>query len=242
MHHFIITLAGVPMEIHSLFPSTKKFCQNYLSNESPLFSITVTWEDIDYERKKAEQQNLIVGHPSRTFKDSYLETLAVYRKIANQLLNYDIILFHGAVITMEDQAYLFTAPSGTGKTTHIFLWKQLFRDSVSILNGDKPLLKITPGGIFACGTPWQGKENEGKNDIAPLKAICVLKRGQINQISSLTYHEALPALFQQTYRPDETESVVKTMELIGKLQNVNFYSLSCNMDLEAAQVAYEGMQ
>lgn len=242
MVHFTITLAGISAEIHALYSATKIFCQDYLSNDVPLFSVTIAQQDIDYERDKSEKESRLTGNPVHHYKDSYLETLAVYRKLTEKLLHYDIILFHGAVLTMEENAYLFTAPSGTGKTTHIHLWKQVFGDSVSILNGDKPLLKITQDGIFACGTPWQGKENEGENRIVPLKAICILERSETNHIESLTFSQALPVLLQQTYRPTETEALIKTMELIKELHQVDLYRLGCNMNPEAAEVAYVGMQ
>lgn len=242
MEHFTITLAGIPAEIHTLYSATKSFCQDYLSNDVPLLSITITQQDIDYERNKSVKESFLTDKPVHHYKDSYLETLAVYRKLTKKLLEYNIILFHGAVLTMNGMAYLFTAPSGTGKTTHIHLWKQVFGDSVSILNGDKPLLKITQDGIFACGTPWQGKENEGENKIVLLKAICILERSQTNQIESLTFSQALPVLFQQTYLPSETEALIKTMEIIKELHKVDLYRLICNMNPEAAEVAYAGMQ
>ena len=242
MVQFTITVAGISAEIHALYSSTKTFCQDYLSNDVPLFSVTITQQDIDYERNKSEKESRLTGNPVLHYKDSYLETLAVYRKLTEKLLHYHIILFHGAVLTMEEKAYLFTAPSGTGKTTHIHLWKQVFGNSVSILNGDKPLLKITQDGIFACGTPWQGKENEGENRIVPLKAICILERSETNRIESMTFSQAFPVLLQQTYRPTKTEAFIKTMKLIRELHQVDLYRLGCNMNSEAAEVAYVGMQ
>lgn len=242
MVHFTITLAGISADIHALYSSTKIFCQDYLSNNIPLFSVTITQQDIDYERDKSEKNSCLTGTPIHHYKDSYLETLAVYRKLAKKLLHYNIILFHGAVLTMDGMAYLFTAPSGTGKTTHVHLWKRVFGDSVSILNGDKPLLKITQDGVFVCGTPWQGKENEGENRIVTLKAICILERSETNWMESLTFDQALPVLLQQTYRPTETQALIKTMKLIKDLDQVNLYRLGCNMNPEAAEVAYVGMQ
>ncbi len=242
MVRFTITLAGISADVHALYSSTKIFCQDYLTNNVPQFSVTITQQDIDYERNKSEKENNLTGNPIHHYKDSYLETLAVYRKLVEKLLYYNIILFHGAVLTMNEMAYLFTAPSGTGKTTHIHLWKQIFGDSVSILNGDKPLLKITQDGVFACGTPWQGKENEGENKIVPLKSICILERSETNQLESLTFNQALPVLLQQTYRPRQTQALIETMKLIKDLQQVKLYRLGCNMNPEAAEVAYVGMQ
>ena len=98
-----------------------------------------------------------------------------YVLTAARLIDFDVLLFHGSVVAVDGQAFLFTAKSGTGKTTHTRLWlKQI--PGCHVLNGDKPLLLFRNDGIYACGTPWQGKENYGTNEILPLKSICLFNR------------------------------------------------------------------
>ena len=127
----------------------------------------------------------------REHAEPYLETLAVYRKLAQLLVQDDILLMHGAVVAVDGQAYLFTAQSGTGKTTHTRLWMQQFGDRAVMVNGDKPLLHITNEGVTVYGTPWDGKEHLSTNTSCPLKALCILTRSETNHIERISKKEAL---------------------------------------------------
>ena len=85
-----------------------------------------------------------------------------------------------------------------------------------------------------------GKHRLSTNVCVPLKAICILERGEENEIHPITAQEALPMVFQQTYRP---KNLAKYMEIIDQLtQRVTFYRLRCNMSVEAAKMAYEAMK
>ena len=79
---------------------------------------------------------------------------------------------------MDGQAVLFTAKSGTGKSTHTKLWRDLFGERAVMVNDDKPLLRILKDGVLVCGTPWDGKHRLSTNCALPLKAICILERGK----------------------------------------------------------------
>ena len=240
--NFTISLAGVPIAVSALYPSTERFCRDYLTREDPVCSLALTAQDIVHERQRSAQQDEREGLPPRSFSDAYLETLALYRKLALPLLERDTVIFHGSVLAVDGRAYLFTAPSGTGKTTHTRLWLDQIPGAV-VLNGDKPLLRITEGEVLACGTPWQGKENYGCNLNLPLKAVCILTRAQENHIEPVTMSQALGTLIQQTHRPEGTQALLKTLELVGRLgSQVKLYRLGCNMDPGAAWVSYEGMR
>ena len=117
---FTISLAGKNIGIKSLYDEVYNLCREYLSDKEPDMTVTVCPEDIAYERLKNEREAKVEGIPAADYSDSYLETLAVYRKIASGMLGYDTMLMHGAVVAVKDKAWLFTAPSGTGKTTHRF--------------------------------------------------------------------------------------------------------------------------
>jgi len=238
---FTLSLANVPIKATVLFASTRDFCADYLTDEEPRVFVTVTREDIAAEREKSEKEDLLEGLPVRQFPDEYLETLALYRKIVKELLCENVLLFHGAVIALDNEGVLFTAPSGTGKTTHIMLWQKAFGERVEIINGDKPLLRFAENGVFACGTPWQGKENRGCNKQVPLKGICLLGRDTVNHVEKIPFAAALPTLLQQSYRFCEAEPVRRMMSLIGRLSSVGLYRLGCNMELEAALVAERGI-
>ena len=232
---FTVKLADIPIGVTALHHTTRKFCRDYLTDEAPLFSVEVTPDDIVFEHQKAD----LKYH----YTDAYLETLALYRKISAGLLNYDTLLFHGSAIAVDNQAYLFTAKSGTGKSTHTRLWRELFFERAVMVNDDKPLLRVREQEVTIVGTPWDGKHHLSTNIAVPLKAVCVLERSQTNHIEPMTVREAWPILMQQSNRPADPMKLKQVMCLIDRLSaNIKLYRLGCNMEPSAAVIAYEGMQ
>ena len=242
-----VKIAGKMIEISPLYDYIADYCKSYITEGIPDFEVTVTQSDIDFERDKSAAEDRKECIPVRHFTDEYLETLAVYRKIAKQMLSYDTILFHGSVIAVDGEGYLFTAKSGTGKSTHTRLWRETFGDRAVMVNDDKPLLRITKEGVTAYGTPWDGKHRLSSNTSVPLNGICILERSVKNHIVRLDTKEqmrsAYPMIVQQTHKSTNPANALKTMELIDRLMEaVPIYRLSCNMERSAAKVAYEGMQ
>lgn len=239
---FRIALAGQVIGVSALYEQTRTFCKNYLTDAPASFEVAVTPADIAYERQRSARADELEGAAVREHADPYLETLAVYRKLAQLLVQDDILLMHGAVVAVDGQAYLFTAKSGTGKTTHTRLWMRQFGDRAVMVNGDKPLLHITSEGVTVYGTPWDGKEHLSTNTSCPLKALCILTRSETNHIERISKKEALPMLCQQSYRPCSPIGAQKMLALVDRLgSSVPLYRLGCNMEPEAAQVAYHGM-
>lgn len=239
---FNIFLAGKVIGIHSLYPMIKRMCQDYLTEATPDYEVFISQEDICYERQKPDREAQVEGNKPVEYSDACLETLAVYRKIVEELLQDDILLFHGSVVAVDGEGYLFTAKSGTGKSTHTRLWKEHFGDRAVMINDDKPLLKITDQVVTVYGTPWDGKHHLSTNTFVPLKAICILERSEANRIAPVTAKEVFPMLCQQCYRRHSSDAMVKTLSMIDRLSHsVALYRLGCNMEQEAANIAYEGM-
>lgn len=224
--------AGKTVEVNSLHEAVHRYCAAYRTDAPADFSVTISQEDIEYERAREETP----GHA-----DAYLEELAVYRKVSEKMPYYDTILFHGSVIAVDGAAYVFTAKSGTGKSTHTALWRRLFGDRAVMVNDDKPLLHIGDV-VTAYGTPYDGKHKLSNKIAVPIKAVCILERAEENSIVKITRSEAYPMLVQQAYRPVDIAAMQKTLSLIDKMaDSVELYRLGCNMDPDAARVAYEGM-
>lgn len=231
---FNIKLAGTVIKVCCMHQSTKRFCDGYLTDERPDIEVCVRQADIDRERIRNDNDS--------NSSDGYLETLAVYRTISEQMPFRDTFLFHGSAIAVDGKAYLFTAKSGTGKSTHAALWRRYLGDRAVMVNDDKPLIRITDDQAIVYGTPWNGKHHLGTNIGVPLKAVCLLTRSEKNVICAIGKQESYVKLVQQVYRPYDPETLALTMDLLDKLScRVNLYKLGCNMDLEAAEVAYKAM-
>ena len=242
MAAFTISLAGIPIGVSPCHSTIIDIFEDYLSNETPLFTVSVSSQDIEYERLQSGKRREEDGLPPCSFPEAGMESLAILRKVANRIIDYNVLLFHSSVIAVDGKAYIFTAPSHTGKTTHTRLWLQHLPQA-HVLNGDKPFLKVeSDGRVLACGTPWQGKEHYGLNEILPLEAICLLGRDTTNHIERITFKEALDALIYQTHLPDNPLAMVKALQLIERIgQSLPLYRLGCNMDIEAARVSSQAM-
>lgn len=236
-------IANVVIEVNSIYKTVHEYCRDYKSDKTPDFSIKITETDIDFERQKSFREDIAENRPCREFPDSYLEELAVYRKIADRMTDYNTILFHGSVVAVDEQGYLFTAKSGTGKSTHTRLWRELFGERAVMVNDDKPLIHIGKETITVYGTPYNGKHRLGCNISVPLKALCILGRSESNTIDSVTKYEVYPILIQQVYRPEAPEKLKKVLELVDLMaENTNLYRLKCNMDISSAEISYNKMK
>lgn len=240
MVDFVIKLAGVNIGITARYDETKRYCTGYFSNGIPDFSVSISDCDIDLEFARSVKSKK--SEPIQIYSRKYFETLALYRKIAEEMIGYNTLLFHGSAVAVDNKAYLFTAKSGTGKSTHTKLWRKYFGERAVMVNDDKPLIKITDNEVYVCGTPWNGKHGLGSNIIVPLKAICILSRDNVNHINIVSKKDIWPVLIRQTYRSYSPVGMTETLRLIDKMSSlIEFYNLGCNMDISAAETAYNGM-
>lgn len=176
-------------------------------------------------------------------KKAFLEHTAIASSFYNQLLEFDGCVIHSSAIIMDGKAYLFTADSGTGKSTHTSLYRRVYGDDrARILNDDKPAVRLEDGQFFAYGTPWSGKTNLNLNLRVPIGGVCLLRRGETNTIRRMSTREALFAVLGQTIRPEEPERMQRLMELLGKLiVQIPVWEMHCNMEPDAPRVSYEAM-
>lgn len=169
------------------------------------------------------------------------EYLATGSSFYRQLLNHGGMMLHASAVVRKGKAYLFTAPCGTGKSTHTGLWLQAFPDAF-ILNDDKPALRLENGKFYAYGTPWSGKTDQNRNVRAPLAGICILSRGAENEIKACGGHKAMHGILNQTVRPGDAALTGNLLELLDMLlSQVPVWDMACNTEPAAAQMAWEAM-
>ena len=228
----IVGIAGLVIGIEHRYPYLEKRCAAYLTEGEPDFTVTVTEEMTEAERAQAEQvpANATAG---------YFESLAAARTIAHRLPAYAAFLFHAAVIEYKGEAIAFTAPSGTGKSTHVRNWKRAFGADVDIVNGDKPVLRFSEDGtLTAYGSPWSGKEGWSRNVGRPLKAVVFLERGKEDRIVPLSPADAAIPLMNQILLESDPETVGETLSLADRmLGTVELFRLACTPDVGSAAVA-----
>ncbi len=161
-----------------------------------------------------------------------------------QLLDHDGMMLHSSSIMMDGNAYLFSARSGTGKSTHTSLWQKVYgEDRAQNFNDDKPAIRIIDSKAYACGTPFSGKSDINLNVIVPLKAICFIERSETNYIKKIPPFKAIPLIINQTIFKGQTpETQQKVQDMIAKIISlVPVYILGCNISDEAAILAHDIM-
>ena len=242
MAEFSMEIAGHAAKVISLFESTKDYFKPYLTEKKPEFTVEVSREDLVFEQEQLLEEARQEGFRTRIFTDMFLERAAIQRKFAEFLFERDILLFHGSTIAVDARAYLFTAKSGTGKSTHTRLWREVFGSRAVMVNDDKPFLRITEEGVLACGSPCSGKHGLDANITVPLQGICVLERGKENRIRRADREEVMARLLHEAYCPLDPGKKEKFLVLVEKLaEKAPLWHMECNKDAQAAQVAFEAM-
>ena len=225
--------ADIPVSISYRYEYLKEQCKDYVSEQEPMFSLEITSEDLAAERARAE-------HPDAS--DDYLESLACYRKFCSLAVLERVLLFHCSAVSVDGVAYLFAAPSGTGKSTHTALWRRVLGERAVMVNDDKPLIRLSPEQISVYGTPWDGKHRLSNRISVPVGGICFLSRSAQNHIERLSPNDALPCLLGQTFRPDSEAGTAQMLQLLIELAGrVPMWSMGCNISEEAAWLAFSTM-
>ena len=242
MATFCIKIAGCIAQVHSLFDSTRDYCKSYLTDEVPVFSVAVSREDLALEQRLLDEEADEEGLRRRVFTDPFLERTAIQRKIAENLLLHNVLLIHGSAIAVDGKGYLFTAKTGTGKSTHTRLWRQVFGSRAAMINDDKPFLQFTGDSIFLCGAPWSGKHGLDTNITVPLQGICILERGTENTITPVSADVAAAFLRHQCQAPLDTAKLSLFTQLTNRLPAAPLWRMQCTISEEAPLVAYEKMK
>lgn len=162
---FCVKIAEVLAAVENRYAFTERLCVDYIANVSPDecdFSVSATPEEIAAENSDGG-----------TFSPAYCESLALYRKICTRMLDYDAFLLHAAVVSYGGRGFAFAAKSGTGKSTHVAQWMRALGDDVTVVNGDKPILRWRSGEdaeVKGAGAPGETPIGEDARAYTPSAA------------------------------------------------------------------------
>lgn len=231
---FIIKIAELKIRVNNIYSFSYEFCKDYIVETDEYdFEVTPTVELI----QKEHDESLPYDYPL-----PYCESIVIYRLIALHLYKFNSFVMHGALISVNDEGFIFLAKSGVGKTTHLRMYLDTFKEKAEIINGDKPIIKYIDGKFYGYGTPYNGKENMGVNKRVEIKGICFLKRGSINKASEMDKDEASTLIFNQILLPNNMEDYDILINLLNIfISKINTISLECNLDKEACLVSYRAL-
>lgn len=233
----VYRIAEMNVAVLAQYEKTYDYMANFLtdSEEYDLY-VAPTEEMIRHEAELGEEIHGIPQNPVTC------ETIAVLRVICDDIIHRGGFFLHCSCLRYRGEAIVFTAPSGTGKSTHAALWRKHFGDEVTMINDDKPLVREKDGRFFIYGTPWNGKHRLGNNISAPIRAVVFLRQEKENSAQPLDSFRALSLILQQTVIPSGKDSLSALLDMLGRMmETVPMYTLGCNISDEAVQTIHHAI-
>lgn len=228
----VYSIAGLNVEFKSRFGYIEGKCIDYLSETDAPADVTVVATDEDLRRERLSS--------SGAFSEEYIESVCLYRNLCLMMLSFDGMLLHSSVISVGGRCIAFLARSGVGKTTHTVLWKELLGEAVTVINGDKPIVRFENGEPIAYGTPWGGKEMFQSNTRAVLTDLCFIERSETDSVEPMSMSCAVDRIMQQVLLPSEPQDALKTLELADRLLKAcHLWYVRCTPTLNAAKTVHK---
>ena len=217
-------VAGIVFEAGDLGETFLERSQKYRVTEGePEFTLTLPEDEIEASLSA-----------SPGISPEIAKYLLSGTKFYFELIKRGGMLLHSSAVVKDGRAFLFTANSGVGKSTHTGYWLELFPDAY-ILNDDKPAIRLVDGVFCAYGTPWSGKYDISRNEGVPIGAIASVERAESNFIEPMETAPALAKILSQTVRHVRVERMNELLVTLDRLINsVPIYRLGCTNDPSAA--------
>lgn len=228
-------IAGHVFALDTVFDETHNDFKDYQCDGEPEFTIKCTKEYL-----KTKKLAILEKNPENEYSYYYLEKRYILFNLSINLLDRNCMKLHSSALSYKGQGVLFTAPSGTGKSTHSRLWREAFGNDVIMVNDDMPYLSIEDDVVLINGYPYMGKHKIGNNMSVKLKAIVILRRGEENKIVPISRKDAFKFLATQTAIYGDNKLIAKSFSLLDKITNmVDLYYLECNTNDSAAKICCE---
>lgn len=227
----IYRIADLNILIEPLYDSTLERLKPYITDRTDYdFQIKVTQNDL----------NDFCTHSSSDSSPQSAENPFILTQICEKTLKfYNGFFFHSSSLMLDGEAYVFSAPSGTGKSTHTALWRKRFGERVAMINDDKPIIRKKGDIFYIYGTPWMGKADIGNNISAPLKAVEILQRGTENIARRVEPGKVFKQLLEATVMPADKENMSTLLGLLDEFFSTTpLFLLTCNTDDDAVETAY----
>lgn len=180
------------------------------------------------------------SHQIQLLCDRYAEKVGVHTVLTSLAAEHLVteqggFVFHSSYIAHNGGAILFTAPSGTGKSTQADLWHR-FRGA-EIINGDRSVVRNIGGKLWACGIPFAGSSAYCQNRTLPLTAVVYLSQAPQTTVTRLSGFRAFRSIWEGvSVNGWEPEDVAKVTDGVKNLvESVPVYHLACTPDVSAVE-------
>ena len=223
-------IADIIVELKQDYPETASWYREYIysGDEPPEVSLEAKHEEIDYYTENGVDITPAIA-----------ENIVLCSKFNSYILRYYGCFIHSSAMLFDNKVYLFSASSGVGKSTHTQKWQARFKNRVTIINDDKPSIRIIDGKCFVYGTPFAGGTNKQCNISAELGALVFLNRGETNSLEKISPMVAISLLLEQTHKYKSEKFINRQLDILSEvLEKYPAYLLKCNMDDSAVDTAF----
>jgi hypothetical protein len=229
----LLKVADLIVEVEPKYEILKTRSVPYIYTGTSEPDIVIKISEQFYADRQKENPHLSLAECEYIYTGKYFYT---------EIVKFNGVMLHASAVQYENYAYLFSANSGTGKSTHTHLWLEKF-PTAEILNDDKPAIRIIDGKSYAYGTPWSGKYDESINTATEIAGITFLSRGVNNEIKRTTGEDVMVDFMNQTVRPIKKDYMVYFMDVLDQiLTNIPVFRMKCNISLDAVDTSYNAMK
>ena len=189
-----------------------------------------------WERTRQSPRTVTIRADEELLSHLNTYTVTEMADIPGLLLEKKQIVLHSSVIDFRGEAVLFTAPKGTGKSTQAEIWRT--HKGAKIINGDRALLYVENGTLFASGIPFSGTSGICENAVLPVKAIVILSQAKENTVSAASGAAVVKALISGgSFARGSAEQTGLFLDAADEIaRHGAFYELACRPDTQAADI------
>ena len=170
------------------------------------------------------------------------DRLAEYEYVLSGMMFFEIALrnkylpIHASAIRINNQAILLSGPSKSGKSTQTKFFLEV-EENASIINEDKPLIRIEDNKVYILGSPWSGKDVINNNLKLPLKAIFFLNKCDNSSIDIIPNKDKLKILLKNIHRPGDETNINHMVDVLKTIvEETNIYQFNCENNLNSARI------
>lgn len=222
-------IADIVVEMQQDYEETAGWYKPYIydGDDAPAFSLRVNPERVDYLVKNGVDITPAIA-----------ENMVLCNIFNRGLLKYYGSYLHSSALVFDGKAYLFSANSGVGKSTHTKKWLERFPDRAEIINDDKPSFRFIDGKCIVYGTPFAGGTDVQKNKSAELGALVFIERAEENSLEKIPPSRSIAMLINQSPGRANEQIGERQLELFSMLlTKYPAYLLRCNLDDSVIDVA-----
>lgn len=193
-----------------------------------------------WEAQLSKDASKVIVYCSPPYSEAFNEQLLGAIRLAYLLLaqKHHMAVLHSASILYGGRAWLFSAPSGTGKSTHTNLWHSLL--NVPVLNGDLNLFTLENGQPVIHGIPWCGTSQISDTKTYPLGGIILLKQAKEDFVEELSFDKRLLLVLQRLISPSWNQSMQE--QNLQFVENIAEHILICRLHCTKEPSAVEAIK